>query len=270
ALAPLLAELRIPFLIEEHLKEFLFPEHFSPFQSRLIQKTYQRATRIAGPSRSVVAAILSRFSLPGGQALVLPNPVDSTMFTLPAKSRTPNTFTWISVGLFRKEKRFDLLIKAFADLVNAVDRPQRLILVGDGPERRRMESLISSLGLQREITLTGYQSPTQVAASFRTAQAAVWAGDLETFGVAPVEALSSGLPVVITNCGGPADYVNETNGILTPPGDGPALTQAMARLQEGISQFDRNNIRQSILAYCGEEAFLSQVREVGKMLLNRG
>ncbi|NOZ74655.1 MAG: glycosyltransferase family 4 protein [FCB group bacterium] len=107
ALAPLLAELRIPFLIEEHLKEFLFPERLTSFQSRLIQKTYNRTTRVAGPSRAVVAALQSRFVLPDHRGLVLPNPVDSIVFTLSEKPPDPIPVVWVSVGLFRKEKRYD-------------------------------------------------------------------------------------------------------------------------------------------------------------------
>jgi len=158
-------------------------------------------------------------------------------------------------------------LEAFANVVHTTDRPQRLILIGDGPERRRIESRISALALDQTVTLPGYLNPEGVAATFQQSHAAVWASDLETFGVAPVEALACGLPVIIPHCGGPADYINDENGIMTPPGDQESLTGAMLRLQNRILRYNRKNIRQSILSYCGEQAFVSQIQAVGKALI---
>ncbi len=66
--------------------------------------------------------------------------------------------------------------------------------------------------------------------------------EFETFGVVVVEALSQGLPVLSTSCGGPSDIVGSNDGLLTPTGDVGAMATAMQRLAAEIDSYDRAEI----------------------------
>ena len=108
-------------------------------------------------------------------------------------------------------KRVDLVIEAF----NRLGLP--LLVVGDGPERRRLEALAGPT-----VTLLGRQSPQQVELLLSRCRAYVYAG-LEDFGIAPVEAMAAGAPVIGLGRGGLLDTVRcaaseieQATGVLFP------------------------------------------------------
>jgi glycosyltransferase involved in cell wall biosynthesis len=64
------------------------------------------------------------------------------------------------------------------------------------------------------------------------------ASDFETFGVVLIEALAMGRPVIATDCGGPREIVNESNGMLVPARDNGALARAMQRMVEQRHRYE--------------------------------
>ena len=64
----------------------------------------------------------------------------------------------------------------------------------------------------------------------------------ETFGVVYLEAMACGLPVIATRCGGPESFVDETNGILIPVDDEPALVSAFKYMLENADKYDQERI----------------------------
>lgn len=133
----------------------------------------------------------------------------------------------LSVGSFKAEKNYHLLIRAFARL--AAERDAVLTIVGDGPLRRSMVDLVGELGLEERVKLPGFiQAPESF---YRSADLFVLSSDHEGFGNVIVEALSRGLPVVSTDCpGGPSEILDGGKyGELVPCGDTDGLALAMMR-----------------------------------------
>jgi teichuronic acid biosynthesis glycosyltransferase TuaC len=93
---------------------------------------------------------------------------------------------------------------------------------------------------------------------------------VETFGVALVEALSCGLPVVATRCGGPDDIVEPSQGVLVPPGDVDALAKACLGMRAGWSGYDRTQIRQRCVERFGEAAIVGRLDEVYRRVARPG
>ena len=92
-------------------------------------------------------------------------------------------------------------------------------------------------------------------------QALVHPSRYETFGVAIVEALAMGRPVVATRCGGPDGIVTARDGLLVPVDDVEALARAMRELREHIDRYDAPAIRQACLERFGEGAVVARLRE---------
>jgi len=135
------------------------------------------------------------------------------------------------------KKGFDVLIKACGELKKKGE-PFRCVIAGDGPERARLESAVSTLDLQDCVELPGSIPQNHLAERYYL-QASVLVqpsvvdedGDQDGIPTVILEALAMGLPVVATDVSGIAEAVipGET-GLLVQPGDAPALADAIRDL----------------------------------------
>ena len=90
----------------------------------------------------------------------------------------------------------------------------------------------------------------------------------ETFGVAVIEALSRGCPVIATRCGGPEDILSEKTGILTDPENDKTLSLAMTQMVTGYRNFNRDYLRTYAISHFGSKAFLESSLELYRHILN--
>ena len=255
ALADELTDRSIPYTVSESLKEFLLPGAWTPFQQRMIGRSYSGAGRIVASSRAVEQAILADFGEAAGKTATIP---DAVIEMVPADVSPPpaERFEFVAVAYFRPEKRLDLLLDAFADVAAQTDRA-RLSLIGDGPLRGRLERQIRRLSLTGKVELTGYLPQPAVMARLARYHCLVLPSEVETFGVALLEAMACGLPVISTRCGGPEDIVTGETGLLVPPGDLAALSAAMGEMLDGYGRYDREAIRQSARHRFSPQRYLS-------------
>src|SRR3989338_7498561 len=107
--------------------------------------------------------------------------------------------------------------------------PWQWLLVGDGPARDRLRSLAEELGLPGQVMFAGMRD--DVASVLPMMDIFVCPSLYEGFGIAIVEAMAAGRPVVASAVGGiPEIVVHEDTGLLVPPGDAAALADALATL----------------------------------------
>jgi len=107
----------------------------------------------------------------------------------------------------------------------------RLLLAGDGPDRRSLERLATRLGLVDRVEFTGELPHDQVPQALARMDVFAMPSTWEGFGVAALEAAAMELPVVASNVHGIPDVVeNGLTGILIPPKDVRALSRALLRL----------------------------------------
>lgn len=131
----------------------------------------------------------------------------------------------LGVGRLEKQKDFPMLVRAFRLLRER--RRARLMILGEGPDRTRIEQAISDAGLSEDVALPGSENnPSRFmsrAAVF--AMSSLWEG----FGMALVEALALGIPVVSTNCAhGPEEILCDGRfGALVPVGDHESMAHRM-------------------------------------------
>ncbi len=142
-----------------------------------------------------------------------------------------NTLVIGSVGRLHESKGPDVLISAFR--AAAPDRAA-LVLLGEGPQRAGLEKLAAN---DPRIHLLGHRA--DVHACLRDCDLFVSPSREESFGLAIIEAMSLGLPVIATAAEGPAEYLQDQPVTLVPPGDISALAAAIA--EAGI-QFDAGEL----------------------------
>lgn len=135
--------------------------------------------------------------------------------------------TLIAIGRLSKQKGFDQLIKAFAQLG---DVDWQLLILGEGGQRVPLEHLIAELRMQQRISLVGRVN--NVRQYLKKANIFVLSSRFEGFPNALLEAMASGMPVISFDCpSGPSVIIADgNNGLLVPNGNVDALAAAMARL----------------------------------------
>lgn len=203
-------------------------ERFTSLKSRVLFSLYHRAaTWFAGivavsPGlvRSVVAELEGR-----GDVRYLPNPVRQLTPTS-AVDHGERAQRFVSVGRLAYQKGHDIAIRAFRQVVDRFPQATFAIL-GAGSEEAALSALVQQLGLETNVFLKGVVSDP--APELAQASAFISAARWEGFGVAIVEALSAGLPVIATRCDfGPEDIITAPElGVLVPAEDVDALASAM-------------------------------------------
>ena len=132
------------------------------------------------------------------------------------------------VGQLVRGKGVDVLLRALA----ASRRGARLLVVGEGRQEHELRALASSLRLGGRVTFTGRVSYEALGTFYARARClAMPSRSPETFGLAGLEALSHGLPVIASDVGGMREWLDDgKNGIAVPSGDAASLARAIDRL----------------------------------------
>ena len=192
--AGLAAPKSVPVVVTIHGTDAAILER-SPLARFLARRVLRKVGVVTAVSESAAAQI-GRFA---GRSIdaahVHPMPVETRLFA----HRGHGGKGMIVVGRLTAQKRVELAIRALA----ALARPGlTLTILGDGPERERLEACAASLGLAGRVRFLGSQPPEGVAAALSEADVALFPAAGEGFGLSAAEALMSGVPVVACRDGG--------------------------------------------------------------------
>ena len=138
----------------------------------------------------------------------------------------PNLFHFLYVGRISKEKNVDALIDSFDEVLRR-GYQAGLVFVGDGPHRQQL----AARSRNRPIAFTGMLEGEELARAYASADCMVFPSTTDTFGNVVLEAQASGLPVIVTDQGGPAEIVRRyESGIVVDLGQPQALADAMEKI----------------------------------------
>jgi glycosyltransferase involved in cell wall biosynthesis len=130
------------------------------------------------------------------------------------------------VGRVSKEKDLDILVQAFRHL-RQEKIPVQLSIVGHGPYSAALAEIMP------EACYTGYLNGTELARAYASSDIFVFPSTTDTFGNVILEAQAAGLPVIVSDVGGPRELVTDgVNGFITKAHDVAAFTVAICRLIE--------------------------------------
>lgn len=134
----------------------------------------------------------------------------------------------LSAGRLMPWKGFGVLIELMKDLP-----AWRLVIIGDGPERQNLESIIQNLELGSRVMLAGAISREELLGRLQAAKVFVLNTSFESFSFQVVEAMNAGVPVVTTNIGNLAEIIeNGKEGILVEPNNKGQILAAIKKLNE--------------------------------------
>ncbi|MGK0469461.1 glycosyltransferase [Clostridium sp.] len=251
-------KINVPLVITEHSSSIIKPT-IDDGLFNTAKEAYTHADAVIAVSPSLVNVIKSKFNI---NALYVPNIVDTNIFSYTVRDES-KTFNFVSIGNLRIIKRMDLTVESFCSAFH--DFPNvTLTIFGEGNERAKIEEIIKKHRMQNRVVLMGMCSREVISEKLKNSDCFVLASRSETFGVAYVESLATGVPVIATKCGGPETFVNKDNGLLIPVDGFNELVIAMKYMHQNIKTFDREKISDQIKSKFSPEQVSKKLVEVYK------
>lgn len=212
--------LHLPYQIKEHnnflMKEYCLRTNRCLFQDKIY---FAVSEHITAP----VVNMLTENNIKPKNFEAIHNPCDIERVQHLSEEKVdvfPGKYI-LGVGRLTRQKRFDLLIKAYHE-ANVQDH--KLVILGEGNQRCELEKLISELGLVGSVIMPGFVCNPYPW--YKSATLFVLSSDCEGFGNVIVEALACGVPVISTDCGPVHEILTgELSQGLTPTGDYLALSE---------------------------------------------
>lgn len=228
---------RVPtrLVVSEHTIPSLSATHSEQLRARVLpffmRRAYPKADAIVAVSEGVARDLATLIRVPRDRITRIYNPVVTP--ELAARACEPLDHPWfrdgqppvvLGAGRLVPAKDYECLLRAFARVRER--RPARLVVLGEGSERPRLERLAATLGIDADLQLPGfvgnpYRYMNRAAVFVLTSR---WEG----FGNVLVEAMACGTPVVSTDCYGPREILEDgRHGLLVPVGDAESLAGAI-------------------------------------------
>ncbi len=192
-----------------------------PLRDWLDRLCVRRFDGVVAVSRSTHDLLIQRYRYPEDRLWTIPNGWSGN----PMPRDTTRNNRLITVANFRPEKCLDVLLRAFAQVLDL--RPDaELTLVGDGPLRPALQAQAGELGISSQVRFPGAVS--DIWPLLAKADLFVLPSRYETLGIAALEAMAAGLPVTASNVGGLKELIAPgVTGELVEPGDSEALAERL-------------------------------------------
>jgi glycosyltransferase involved in cell wall biosynthesis len=232
----------VPLVITEHTSPFSLLMR-NPLAALTTRTALRAADRRIAVSKALRGEMLAypQLRMPID---VIPNVVDASAFSAPRRKREPGEpYRILFVGeMETRRKGVEYLLNALP-ILKERGWDIFLTLVGEGDNRAEYEALARRLGVADRCYFHGMAPHGEIARFMSEADIFVLPSLAETFGVVLVEAMSAGLPVVATRCGGPEELVTPDLGVLVSPGDAEALAGGIMDVLGRLGEFSEEHLR---------------------------
>jgi len=206
-----------------------------PVGASFVRSVLLQCDRIAAVSYALAKAAVAVGANPD-KIRIISNGVDTSRFVPPKSESRDDVILY--VGSFIERKGVKYLLAAMPGVFRLFPR-YRLVLIGDGPQYPRLRQQLESLGIEERVTFLGFQPQDQVRTWMQRARLLVLPSLEEGQGVVLLESLACGTPVVASQVDGIPEVVTSDVGILVPPANSTALSQAIQSILRSPQRWSR-------------------------------
>ena len=253
---------RIPYVITEHNSDILEKK----FPTILISKTKEiikNSKNFSTVSR-VMAQNLKSFFKVKKKIFILNNVLAKSFLVKKNIKDHKKIFTFITVTRFDKNKNLEILIKAFKKIIEV--KKSKLKIIGDGPMYNKIKKIIKINNLSKKIILLGSLKRKKIINHLLNSNCFIMTSKIETFGVATIEAMSCGLPVILSKNAGSMEIKRTIkNTIIYNPNNTLALFEQMYKIISFKIKIRKKKIRKKVISSFGVKNFLKQINKIYKI-----
>jgi glycosyltransferase involved in cell wall biosynthesis len=225
---PLAHSLNLPLVTTVHGVDLQHLIH-RPIQKYQIRHTFHSSDKIILNSKKLRQIYSENFEDMEKVDVVYNGLATETALKVQPNERTEESFRIISVSNLVKEKGHAYALEAIANLQFDFE----YVIVGDGPLRTSLEEYASNLGIRDQVSFVGEVEHEAVFSYLKSADLFVLPSYEEAFGIAYLEAMACGIPVIACEGEGPADYItHRETGFLVPSKDPVAIETVIRELQD--------------------------------------
>jgi glycosyltransferase involved in cell wall biosynthesis len=221
---------------------------FYSFLAPLRRSVLKGAVSVTAPASGLKELSEKRDRIP---VLVIPNGIDTSIYR-PEKRRDLTEIVLLSVGRLHPQKSPIRMLEIVRAIRSSGSLPARALIIGDGPERARLERYVREQQLSAAVKFAGWLDRSEVALAYRSATFLVQLSSYEGMSNVVLEALASGLPVVASRIPGNVDLVlDQENGLLFSSNESCEMIAAeIVRLWKSPARWQRmsNSARISVTA----------------------
>lgn len=248
-----------PFIITEHT--FIYNNFRSFIHKKLTLFSLRKAAEVITVSSKSAAEIKKHVNR---DVQVVANIVDTSCYSIAHYPRPPIAIGFLG-GLSSPKhvKGLDILLK----VTSSIKMDFILYVGGAGAMIDSYKAMASHLKISEKCKFLEYIKHEEVSAFMNQLHFFANTSRFESFGVAIAEAMASGLPVVCFDNGGPADFVNQSNGILVENKNEEKLKEAIEWMMDHYLTFDREKIRASVVNRFSKISFVDSMDSIYKSVI---
>jgi L-malate glycosyltransferase len=253
-------------------KPFVVTEHYSQFKANFRSLWHKWITIFSMRKANALIAVSQHtaqeiFKYVRRKPAVIGNIIHFEKFDFnnSRKRKQIDVYNIGFLGVLENDKKgLDILLKAMV----GIEHKCVLHIAGGGSLLQSYKTMAKDLGIFDQCKFYGFMTYWQVPEFMKQLDFFVSASRFESFGMAIVEAMALGLPVVVTDSGGPKDFVNEYNGIIVEKNSPSALNVGIVSMMDNYEKYDPILIRDYANKNFSEEVFLMKMNMLYKSFLN--
>ena len=225
----------IPYVVHEHSLDVLNNPIYKKYVNEILKN--------ADDYMAVNSDIANSIKKVRKDCHIVPNFIDCNKFDV-ERIKTNKDFNLISICNFYKVKALEVLLKALNIVVNEKNNKDvKLKIVGTGDYKDYYESICNSLNLNENVEFVGYVENAKIPNILANSDVLCISSTVETFCIPIVEAFSSGIPVITTDCTGPLEIVDKTNSIVVPKNNIEEYSDAILKMKKDYKKYNSKEIK---------------------------